>query len=166
MTASRRSTDPARIVRWFLPVSGELRLHGRHQFEGNAGGEVQRCDPPKSFSATWEFGGQVSWIEVRLTPEPDDRTRFTLEHVAHVDDVIWARFGPGAVGIGCDMGLLGLVTYLRAGGDDDAGRERTRLAESPRGNSAARCRGRRADCRPCRLDPSPTWWPCTAPVSR
>jgi uncharacterized protein YndB with AHSA1/START domain len=110
-------TDPARIARWFLPVSGELRLHGRYQLEGNAGGVVQRCDPPESFAATWEMGEQVSWIEVRLTPEPGGRTRFTLEHVAHVDDVVWARFGPGAVGIGWDMGLLGLATHLREGGD-------------------------------------------------
>ncbi|WP_320064206.1 SRPBCC family protein [Micromonospora sp. RTGN7] len=113
-------TDPARIARWFLPVNGDLRLHGRYQFEGNAGGEIQRCNPPESFAATWEMGEQMSWIEVRLTPEPDDRTRFTLEHVAHVDDVVWAEFGPGAVGIGWDMGLLGLATYLRGddGGDD------------------------------------------------
>ncbi|WP_229401741.1 SRPBCC family protein [Micromonospora okii] len=110
-------TDPARIARWFLPVSGELRLHGRYQLEGNAGGVVQRCDPPESFAATWEMGEQVSWIEVRLTPEPGERTRFTLEHVAHVDEVVWERFGPGAVGIGWDMGLLGLATHLRDGGD-------------------------------------------------
>jgi uncharacterized protein YndB with AHSA1/START domain len=31
-------TNPARIPRWFLPVSGELRLGGRYQLEGNAGG--------------------------------------------------------------------------------------------------------------------------------
>ncbi|RGC67657.1 hypothetical protein C5N14_17910 [Micromonospora sp. MW-13] len=111
-------TSPERIPRWFLPVSGELRLHGRYQFEGNAGGVVQRCDPPESFAATWEYGGEVSWIEVRLTPETSGRTRFTLEHVAHVDDVSWANFGPGATGIGWDMGLLGLATYLRIGGED------------------------------------------------
>ncbi|WP_344750910.1 SRPBCC family protein, partial [Micromonospora olivasterospora] len=108
-------TDPDRIRRWFAPVSGELRLHGRYQIEGNAGGVVQRCDPPESFAATWEYGGEVSWIEVRLTPEPGGRTRFTLEHVAHVDDESWARFGPGAVGIGWDLALVGLATYLGGG---------------------------------------------------
>ncbi|MEO3778810.1 SRPBCC family protein [Micromonospora sp. B11E3] len=108
-------TDPERIRRWFLPVSGELRLHGRYQLEGQAGGVVQRCDPPESFAATWEYGGEVSWIEVRLTAEPNGRTRFTLEHVAHIDDETWARFGPGAMGIGWDLALVGLATYLGGG---------------------------------------------------
>ncbi|SCG45912.1 SRPBCC family protein [Micromonospora halophytica] len=109
-------TSAERIPRWFLPISGELRLHGRFQFEGNAGGVIQRCDPPKSFSATWEYGDEVSWIEVRLTPEGGGRTRFELEHVAHVDDERWLQFGPGAVGVGWDSGLLGLASHLAADG--------------------------------------------------
>ncbi|MGW4523569.1 SRPBCC family protein [Amycolatopsis sp. NPDC004378] len=106
-------TNPERIPRWFLPVSGDLKPGGKYQFEGNAGGTVERCDPPKSFAATWEFGGNVSWIEVRLTPEGEG-TRFELEHVAHVDDR-WDEFGPGAVGIGWDGALVGLVLHLSAG---------------------------------------------------
>src|SRR5438874_10538967 len=62
-------TSPERIPRWFLPVSGELKLGGRYQLEGNAGGTIERCDPPHGFAATWEFGGEVSWIELRLYPE-------------------------------------------------------------------------------------------------
>ena len=58
-------TSPERIPPWFLPVSGDLRLGGRYQLEGNAGGTVERCEPPVSFAATWEYGGEVSWIEVR-----------------------------------------------------------------------------------------------------
>ncbi len=108
-------TNPERIPRWFLPVSGELRLHGRYQLEGNAGGLIESCDPPKGFTATWEFGGDISWIEVRLSGEPDGRTRFTLEHIAHVDQERWAEFGPGAVGVGWDMGLAGLALYLSSG---------------------------------------------------
>jgi uncharacterized protein YndB with AHSA1/START domain len=103
-------TSAERIPRWFLPVSGELKLGGKYQLEGNAGGTVERCDPPKSFAATWEFDGNVSWIEVRLTPEGDS-TRFELEHVAHVDER-WDEFGPGAVGIGWDGMLVGLVLHL------------------------------------------------------
>jgi uncharacterized protein YndB with AHSA1/START domain len=105
-------TNPERIPRWFLPISGELQLNGRYQLEGNAGGVIERCDPPKSFAATWEFGGQVSWIEVRLAPDGAGRTRFELEHVAHVSDELWAQFGPGATGIGWDGALLGLAVHL------------------------------------------------------
>ena len=108
-------TTAERIQRWLMPVSGELRLGGRYQLEGNAGGVVERCDPPRSFDATWEYGGDVSWIELRLEPEgdPDNPgTRFTLEHIAHVDDARWTEFGPGAVGVGWDSMLLGLVLHL------------------------------------------------------
>ena len=105
-------TNPARIARWFLPVSGDLRLGGRYQLEGNAGGTIERCDPPRSFAATWEFGGQESWIEVSLAEQPDGRIRLELEHVAHVTVELWAQFGPGAVGIGWDMTLLGLARHL------------------------------------------------------
>lgn len=108
-------TTPERISRWFLPVSGELRLGGRYELEGNASGTIERCDPPKGFSATWEYGGQTSWIEVRLTPEPDGGARFELEHIAHVDDDMWNQFGPAAVGIGWDQGLLGLALHLASG---------------------------------------------------
>jgi uncharacterized protein YndB with AHSA1/START domain len=108
-------TNAERIPRWFLPVSGDLRLGGRYQLEGNAGGTVERCDPPESFAATWEYGGEVSWIEVRLSPEGDGRTRFELEHTAHVDDERWAEYGPGAVGVGWDLVVMGLATHLDTG---------------------------------------------------
>jgi uncharacterized protein YndB with AHSA1/START domain len=107
-------TDPERIPRWFLPVSGELRLGGRYRLEGNAEGTVERCDPPRSFAATWEYGGEVSWIEVALTAD-GDRTRFELQHIAHVADERWTEFGPGAVGVGWDLGLTGLAEHLSTG---------------------------------------------------
>ena len=44
-------TNAERIPRWFLPVSGDLRLGGRYQLEGNAGGTIERCDPPRSLRA-------------------------------------------------------------------------------------------------------------------
>ena len=83
-------TNPERIPRWFLPVSGDLRVGGTYQLKGNAGGTIERCDPPSSFFATWEYGGEVSWIEVRLSAE-DGGTRFAIEHIAHVDDTRWTR---------------------------------------------------------------------------
>jgi uncharacterized protein YndB with AHSA1/START domain len=108
-------TNPERIPRWFLPVSGDLRLGGRYQLEGNAGGTIERCDPPNSFTATWEFGGEISWIEVRLSERPEGRIRFELQHVAHVADERWARFGPGAVGVGWDLALVGLARHMSGG---------------------------------------------------
>ena len=110
-------TNPERIPRWFLPVSGDLRLGGRYQLEGNAGGTIERCDPPRSFGATWEYGGGISWIEVRVVPQDADRTRFELDHISEVEDTMWDEFGPGAVGVGWDMLLIGLALHLRSGGE-------------------------------------------------
>src|SRR5215813_6540959 len=125
-------TNPERIPRWFLPISGDLRLGGHYQLEGNASGTVERCDPPRSFAATWEFGGQVSWIEVRLMAEAGDRTRLVLEHISHVDEQLWAQFGPGAVGIGWDMGFMGLAVHLSSGRPADP-RESAQWAASAEG---------------------------------
>ena len=112
-------TSAERLPRWFLPVSGDLRVGGQYQLEGNANGTIERCDPPNSFDATWEYGGEVTWIEVRLEAEGDDRTRFTLEHVAHVDDERWLQFGPGAVGVGWDLAIMGLRLHLATGDAND-----------------------------------------------
>jgi uncharacterized protein YndB with AHSA1/START domain len=108
-------TDAERMARWFTPVSGDLRLGGRYQLEGNASGTIERCEPPHLVGATWEYGGDVSWIELRLGAETDATTRLTLEHVAHVDDERWAQFGPGAVGLGWDMGFFGLGQHIGSG---------------------------------------------------
>jgi uncharacterized protein YndB with AHSA1/START domain len=115
-------TSAERIPRWFMPISGDLRLGGRYQLEGNAGGTIERCDPPRSFAATWEYGGEVSWIETRLEPDGDSRTRLTLEHVAHVDDERWLQYGPGAVGVGWDLAFVGLGLYLATGEPNDPAR--------------------------------------------
>lgn len=112
-------TSAERIPRWFLPISGDLRVGGRYQLEGNAGGTIERCDPPRSFAATWEYGAEVSWLEVRLEPESAARTRLVLEHVAHVDDERWLQYGPGAVGIGWDGALMGLALHLATGAPND-----------------------------------------------
>jgi uncharacterized protein YndB with AHSA1/START domain len=112
-------TDPERIPRWFLPVSGELRTGGRYQLEGNAGGVVERCEPPRLFAVTWEYGPMVSWLEVTLRPDGDG-TALELVHEAPVDPDMWARFGPGAVGVGWDLGLLGLELHVTTGAQVDA----------------------------------------------
>ncbi|MET0423933.1 MAG: SRPBCC family protein [Actinoplanes sp.] len=104
-------TDPDRIARWFLPVTGDLKEGGHYQLTGNAGGAITRCDEPHGYDATWEYGGMVSWIEVRLTEE-EGGTRFELVHIGHVADELWDEYGPGATGIGWDQGLLGLAGYL------------------------------------------------------
>ena len=49
-------TNPERIGRWFLPISGDYRLGGNYQFEGNAGGEIVECARPNRLRVTWVYG--------------------------------------------------------------------------------------------------------------
>ncbi|MET7733432.1 SRPBCC family protein [Streptomyces sp. NPDC005402] len=111
-------TSPERIARWFMPVSGELKVGGRYQLEGNAGGEILDCVEPERLRVSWLYGPDpgFSEVEVRLTPEDGERTVLELEHVAVVPDEFWDQFGPGAVGVGWDLGLYGLALHLAGGG--------------------------------------------------
>ena len=112
-------TDPERIPRWFLPISGDLKLGGRYQFEGNAGGTITRCDPPEALDATWEYGGNTSWVSLRLVPE-NDGARLTLVHTMLQDEASeahWTTYGPGATGVGWDLSFFGLGLFLESGGE-------------------------------------------------
>jgi uncharacterized protein YndB with AHSA1/START domain len=111
-------TSAERIPRWLLPVSGDLRLGGRYQLEGNAGGTIMECEPPRRLAVSWEYGGSTSWVTVTLDEEAEGSTRLELEHVALIDpqfEGFWEQFGPGAVGVGWDLMLLGLASHLEDG---------------------------------------------------
>ena len=104
-------TSSDRIPRWFLPVSGDLKLGGRYQLEGNAGGLVTACSPPSHFSLTWEIFGDVSWVDLGLQDLGADEVHLSLTHTAHLSEH-WNRYGPGAVGVGWELALLGLGMHL------------------------------------------------------
>jgi uncharacterized protein YndB with AHSA1/START domain len=103
-------TNPERLPRWFLPLTGDLRPGGRYQLEGNAGGEIRACEPPRRLELTWEFGEQRSIVTLELAPAGED-TELVLRH-AVPDDDHWAQYGPGAVGVGWDLGLMSLAGHL------------------------------------------------------
>ena len=111
-------TNAERIPRWFLPIEGDLKLGGHYQLKGNAGGTIMICEPPRRLGLSWEFAGGTSWVFVTLTEEGPDRTRLELEHVAHKDQEFvkfWDQFGPGAVGVGWDLTLLGYGAHVEQG---------------------------------------------------
>lgn len=108
--------NPARLGRWFLPITGDLRLGGRYQLHGNAGGVIEACDAPQHLAVTWEYGGQVSWVTLRIAPDGAG-ARLELEHAAPFDAgspaaEFWSTYGPGAAGVGWDMGFQGLARHL------------------------------------------------------
>ncbi|MDE2872684.1 MAG: SRPBCC family protein [Gemmatimonadota bacterium] len=104
-------TNAERIPRWFMPVSGDLQPGGRYQLEGNAGGVIEECEVPSRVAVTWEFGGDVSWVEARVADEGAGRARLTVTHTALLSEH-WEQYGPGAVGVGWEMGLLGLALHI------------------------------------------------------
>ena len=104
-------TNAARIRRWFLPVSGDLRIGGHYQLEGNAGGTIVTCLSRSRLGVTWEFGGDVSWVELRIARDGAGWARLTLSHTALLSPH-WDEFGAGAAGVGWEMGLLGLALHL------------------------------------------------------
>jgi uncharacterized protein YndB with AHSA1/START domain len=101
-------TSPERLPRWFYPITGELREGGTFQLEGNAGGEIRRCERPTSLQVT--FGGPDSIVDVAVI-ESGDRTTVELTHTV---PLAMAGSGAGAlfVGPGWDGALLGLAVHL------------------------------------------------------
>lgn len=143
-------TNPERLPRWFLPISGDLRPGGRYQLEGNAGGTIEHCREPELVAVTWEFGGGLSWLEVELTATEligtEGGTTLELRHEATIDDH-WKQYGPGAVGVGWDLSQLGLGLHLETAEPLDpaefeawtvsaAGKEFIRLSSSGWGTAA------------------------------
>ena len=104
-------TNPKRIVHWFLPISGELKIGGRFKFEGNAEGFIVQCVPRSRLVVTWEFGGDVSRVEVLISKDEFGVASLTLNHMMVFTDH-WREYGPGATGVGWEMALLGLDLHL------------------------------------------------------
>ena len=136
-------TTPERLVRWFLPIEGELRVGGRYQLKGNAGGTITRCDPPEALDLTWEFAGGTSWVNLRLTTA-GEQARLTLEHIAPkggIGEEHLKKFGPGAVGIGWDLSLEGLRRHLAAPSFELAHEAGERWMQSDEGKTFMRASG-------------------------
>ncbi len=104
-------TNAERLPRWFAPVTGDFKLRGRYQIQGNASGVITECEPPKYLGLTWEFGKDVSWVEARIAEARKGVALLTLTHTAHVTPH-WEEYGPGATGVGWELGFLGLAFYL------------------------------------------------------
>jgi uncharacterized protein YndB with AHSA1/START domain len=102
-------TNPERIPRWFLPISGQFHEGGNFQLEGNAGGRILECAPPTRLKVT--FGGDDSLVELRLAAGEAGTTTLELEHTV---PLAMAQSGAGAlwVGPGWDGMFLALGLFV------------------------------------------------------
>ncbi|WP_328321027.1 SRPBCC family protein [Kribbella sp. NBC_00382] len=100
-------TDPDRIRRWLMPITGELKVGGSFQLEGNAGGEILECEPPQRFKVN--FGGPASLVEISLS-QNGETTDLQMDHSVPAD--FGGASGALHVGPGWDGALLGLALYV------------------------------------------------------
>ena len=70
-------SDPERLRRWFLPVTGDLREGGNFQLEGNARGDIAAGREPANAVVDRGTGGRVVDVdelidgEVRIERDPE-----------------------------------------------------------------------------------------------
>jgi uncharacterized protein YndB with AHSA1/START domain len=109
-------TDATRLARWMFPISGELRAGGSFQFQGNAGGDILACEPPRRLRIT--YGGPTSVVEIRLTAR-GGATELALEHTVPIE-IARSVAGSLFVGPGWDTGVVALDLHLRGALPDAA----------------------------------------------
>ncbi|NLU80942.1 hypothetical protein HCA58_21820 [Micromonospora sp. HNM0581] len=125
-------TNPERLARWFYPISGDLRVGGKYALDGNASGEIMKCDKPSALSLTWEYGGGGSSdLDITLRPSAGGGTVVDLQHTAILpfDDETWAA-GIGQFAPGWDHGFSRLDDYLKGElAEDDSPNELSPAAQ-------------------------------------
>jgi uncharacterized protein YndB with AHSA1/START domain len=77
-------TNPDRLRRWYVPVTGELHVGGRFQQVNMGSGTILECDAPRFLKLS--LGGGADEIELRLSPGPQEGfATLGLEHATTLD---------------------------------------------------------------------------------
>ncbi|MGZ6644394.1 MAG: SRPBCC domain-containing protein [Solirubrobacteraceae bacterium] len=114
-------TNPERLARWYVPVSGDLRAGGTFEQVNMGSGTIVVCDAPRLLKLS--LGGGADEIEVRLSEGPEDGTA-TLE-LAHATTLDSHEIGGQmydaifCMGGGYYPRLLALDLHLRGTLPDD-----------------------------------------------
>jgi len=116
-------TNPDRLRRWFLPVTGDLHLGGAFNLGGFLDCEVLRCEPPRllTFSQAYE-DLPVDEIELRLFLGDDGATVVELAHATVSQTFEWDGRLVDALsltGTGWEPGLVALELFLGDALPDD-----------------------------------------------
>jgi uncharacterized protein YndB with AHSA1/START domain len=77
-------TNPERLRRWYVPVTGELRVGGNFQQVNMGSGTILECDAPQLLKLS--LGGGADELELRLSPGPQEgTTTLELQHAITLD---------------------------------------------------------------------------------
>jgi uncharacterized protein YndB with AHSA1/START domain len=77
-------TNPDRLKRWYVPVTGDLRLGGTFRQVNMGSGTIVECDAPRRLKLS--LGGGADEIEVRLTPGAEAGTAdLEIQHATTFD---------------------------------------------------------------------------------
>jgi uncharacterized protein YndB with AHSA1/START domain len=77
-------TNPDRLRRWYVPVTGQLRVGGTFEQAMMGSGVIEQCDPPNHLKLS--LAGGVDEIELRLAGLGDERTSLELQHATTLDE--------------------------------------------------------------------------------
>ena len=77
-------TNPERLRRWYVPVTGDLRVGGTFQQVNMGSGTIVACDAPNLLKLS--LGGGADEIELRLSPGPEGgATTLEVQHATTLD---------------------------------------------------------------------------------
>ncbi len=76
-------TNPDRLRRWYVPVSGDLRLGGKFAQAGMGSGTIVRCEGPNRL--TLDLANGVDEIDLRLSTNQSGATVLELQHATTCD---------------------------------------------------------------------------------
>jgi uncharacterized protein YndB with AHSA1/START domain len=72
-------TNPERLRRWYVPVTGDLHVGGGFQQVNMGSGTILVCDAPQLLKVS--LGDGADEIELRLSPGPEhETTKLELQH--------------------------------------------------------------------------------------
>jgi uncharacterized protein YndB with AHSA1/START domain len=75
-------TNPDRLCRWYVPITGDLRVGGTFQQAPMGSGVITHCEAPRELKLS--LGGGVDEIELCLSTTPAGTT-LELQHATTID---------------------------------------------------------------------------------
>jgi uncharacterized protein YndB with AHSA1/START domain len=77
-------TNPERLQRWYVPVSGDFRVGGTFEQPPMGSGTILACHPPERLKLS--LGSGADEIDLLLSPGPDPgTTTLELQHATTLD---------------------------------------------------------------------------------